>query len=305
MASQDTQVATPKRDVLYWTKAVFIRLGVLPFLLIVAIVVFTLMSDNFLSTRNLTNVVRQSVYLMIVSLGQMFALLTGGFDLSVGTILAITSVVGASVMAVDLCRCAGRGRPGHRCRRPRRHRRRRRRRRLQRHRRRRVRRFALHHDARHVVGGLRHRPLPDRRRAGLRHAGRVRRILRVRADLRHSGADLRRGDPRRPHLAVRQPDAAGALLLCRRRQRQGGAALRHQHARHALHHLRALRASRRDRRDAAHRAPRHRRGQYRRLDAARSRSPPASSPGSRSAAASAGSRTSRSARCSSCSSRTA
>ena len=73
MASQDTQVATAKRDVLYWTKAVFIRLGVLPFLLIVAIVVFTLMSDNFLSTRNLTNVVRQSVYLMIVSLGQMFA----------------------------------------------------------------------------------------------------------------------------------------------------------------------------------------------------------------------------------------
>jgi ribose transport system permease protein len=36
---------------------------------------------------------------MIVSLGQMFALLTGGFDLSVGTILAITSVVTAMAMA--------------------------------------------------------------------------------------------------------------------------------------------------------------------------------------------------------------
>ncbi|MCT8971323.1 ABC transporter permease [Microbaculum marinisediminis] len=103
MASPETgtkaDISAPKRDLAYWMKFLFIRLGVLPFLLVIAIVIFTMMSDNFLSARNLTNVVRQSVYLMIVSLGQMFALLTGGFDLSVGTILAITSVVGASVMA--------------------------------------------------------------------------------------------------------------------------------------------------------------------------------------------------------------
>ena len=80
-------------------KRLFIRVGILPFLLIIAVVVFTLMSDNFLTGRNLMNVLRQSVYLTIVALGQMFALLTGGFDLSVGTILALTSVVGALVMA--------------------------------------------------------------------------------------------------------------------------------------------------------------------------------------------------------------
>ena len=42
---------------------------------------------------------RQSSYLTMVAMGQMLALLTGGFDLSVGTILAITSVVGALAMA--------------------------------------------------------------------------------------------------------------------------------------------------------------------------------------------------------------
>ncbi len=99
MASREIDLAAPKRDLGYWLKAIFIRLGVLPFLLIIALIVFTLMSDNFLTFRNLSNVARQSVYLMIVSLGQMFALLTGGFDLSVGTILAITSVVGAMAMA--------------------------------------------------------------------------------------------------------------------------------------------------------------------------------------------------------------
>ena len=80
-------------------KRLFIKLGILPFLLIIAVIVFTFMSDNFLTGRNLMNVLRQSVYLTIVSLGQMLALLTGGFDLSVGTILALTSVVGALVMA--------------------------------------------------------------------------------------------------------------------------------------------------------------------------------------------------------------
>jgi ribose/xylose/arabinose/galactoside ABC-type transport system permease subunit len=80
-------------------KVLFIRLGVLPFLLIIALIVFTLMSDNFLTGRNLMNVLRQSVYLTIVSMGQMFALLTGGFDLSVGTTLALTSVVSAMAMA--------------------------------------------------------------------------------------------------------------------------------------------------------------------------------------------------------------
>jgi ribose transport system permease protein len=99
MASRDTGLTAPKRDVFYWTRALFLRLGVLPFLLVIAIIVFSLMSGNFLTVANLTNVIRQSVYLMIVSLGQMFALLTGGFDLSVGTILALTSVVGAAAMA--------------------------------------------------------------------------------------------------------------------------------------------------------------------------------------------------------------
>jgi len=87
------------RSTTYWLQLAFVRLGVLPFLLLIAVIIFTLMSDNFLTGRNLLNVVRQSTYLMLVSMGQMFALLTGGFDLSVGTILALTSVVGATAMA--------------------------------------------------------------------------------------------------------------------------------------------------------------------------------------------------------------
>ncbi len=85
----------------------FLRLGVLPFLLVIAVVTFTLLSGQFLTPQNLVNLVRQSVYLILVALGQMLALVTGGFDLSVGTIQAVTSVVAAIVMSAVVVHAPG------------------------------------------------------------------------------------------------------------------------------------------------------------------------------------------------------
>ncbi|GLO72634.1 ABC transporter permease [Phaeobacter inhibens] len=79
-------------------KQLFVGVGVLPFFLGIALVVFTALSDKFLTGQNLMNVARQSVYLVLVSLGQMLALISGGFDLSVGTAIALTSVVSAMGM---------------------------------------------------------------------------------------------------------------------------------------------------------------------------------------------------------------
>lgn len=87
-----------------WLQSALARLTALPLLLViaVAVAVFSAMGDNFLTGRNIENVLRQSTYLCLVAMGQMIALLTGGFDLSVGTILALTSVVCASTMAAVL-----------------------------------------------------------------------------------------------------------------------------------------------------------------------------------------------------------
>jgi len=79
-------------------RALFVRLGVLPFFLAGALLIFSFLSDRFLTLDNIVNVVRQSVYLMLVSLGQMLVLITGGFDLSVGAAIALTSVVSAMSM---------------------------------------------------------------------------------------------------------------------------------------------------------------------------------------------------------------
>ncbi len=98
---------SPRHGPLRIAKTLFVKLGVLPFLLAVALVTFTGLSDQFLTPQNLVNLVRQSVYLVLVSLGQMLALVTGGFDLSVGTIQAVTSVVAAMVMSAVFAHSPG------------------------------------------------------------------------------------------------------------------------------------------------------------------------------------------------------
>lgn len=98
-ASAMTAAPVPKANpVLSAIKGLFLRVGVLPFFLAAALIIFSIVSTQFLSVQNLTNVARQSVYLVLVSLGQMLVLITGGFDLSVGTAIALTSVVSATAM---------------------------------------------------------------------------------------------------------------------------------------------------------------------------------------------------------------
>lgn len=86
---------TKTQGVTDWIVRLFVKVGVLPFFLAGALVIFTLLSNKFLTGQNLVNVARQSVFLVLVSMGQMLALVTGGFDLSVGTAIALTSVVSA------------------------------------------------------------------------------------------------------------------------------------------------------------------------------------------------------------------
>ncbi len=77
---------------------IFVRGGVLPWFLVVAILVFSISTDNFLSSRNILTMLRQATYLTMVAMAQMVVLLTAGLDLSVGVMFAITSVVSSMVM---------------------------------------------------------------------------------------------------------------------------------------------------------------------------------------------------------------
>ena len=64
----------------------------------VMIVVSALLSESFTNPRNFPNIMRQSAALMLVSIGQTVIMLSGGIDLSVGSVVSLTVVVMAAMM---------------------------------------------------------------------------------------------------------------------------------------------------------------------------------------------------------------
>lgn len=58
--------------------------------------VLSIVSENFLSSRNVINVLRQTSINGILAIGMTFVILTRGIDLSVGSVVALAGVVSAS-----------------------------------------------------------------------------------------------------------------------------------------------------------------------------------------------------------------
>jgi ribose transport system permease protein len=73
--------------------------GVLPILFVLLVLALALTQPHFLAAQNIINVLRNASFLVIAASGQMLVLIVGGFDLSIGAVIALTSVVSASVMA--------------------------------------------------------------------------------------------------------------------------------------------------------------------------------------------------------------
>ena len=71
-------------------------------ILLVIGAIAALVSPAFLSTRNLSNLLTQSALLGILSVGQFLVVISGGFDLSVAAVMALSSVVLASNAAIGL-----------------------------------------------------------------------------------------------------------------------------------------------------------------------------------------------------------
>ncbi|GAA4625188.1 multiple monosaccharide ABC transporter permease [Cellulomonas oligotrophica] len=63
------------------------------FIAIVAL--FALMNENFLSPGNLTNIILQYSYILILAIGMVMVIILGQIDLSVGSVVALTGAVSA------------------------------------------------------------------------------------------------------------------------------------------------------------------------------------------------------------------
>ncbi len=67
-------------------------------LVIVMVLVGVFFTERFVSERNQFNLLRQMAFLGVVALGQMLVVLTGGIDLSVGSLVRVSVLVSAILM---------------------------------------------------------------------------------------------------------------------------------------------------------------------------------------------------------------
>jgi ribose transport system permease protein len=104
-ASQDVTVPEPEQPNVGLVKLrlvgsllLLLRLG--PLLILgVLVLVMSNLSPVFATTQNVGNVLAQSAVIAILAIGQLMVILTRGIDLSVGSTLALSSVVGAMVFS--------------------------------------------------------------------------------------------------------------------------------------------------------------------------------------------------------------
>src|SRR3990170_6992817 len=74
-------------------------IGQIPLItLVVLCVVISFIAPQFLSALNLSNVLVQAAVMTVISMGMTFVILAGGFDLSVGSIVALAGCIAAAVM---------------------------------------------------------------------------------------------------------------------------------------------------------------------------------------------------------------
>lgn len=86
-----------------WLKALFLldRFRVLIIFLLL-VVAASMLSDAFLTTGNLLNVLKQVSIVAIVSLGMTLVILTAGIDLSVGSVMAFSGAIAAGALTAGL-----------------------------------------------------------------------------------------------------------------------------------------------------------------------------------------------------------
>ena len=67
-------------------------------LLLVAIAVGGLLYDNFITGQVLANILITNSHLIVLAVGMTFVILTGGIDLSVGAVVALSAMIAARLM---------------------------------------------------------------------------------------------------------------------------------------------------------------------------------------------------------------
>jgi len=93
-----TTTASPRRNPLHLDRSYLPVVGAL----VVLVLMFAIGGaryDNFLSGRVISNLLINNAHLIVLAVGMTFVIITGGIDLSVGAVLALSGITTASLMS--------------------------------------------------------------------------------------------------------------------------------------------------------------------------------------------------------------
>ncbi len=72
------------------------------FIVVLLVVFSSFMSSHFLTVMNIANILRQNAGMLMLSMGMLLVILSGGIDLSVGSMVALSSVLLSKMLVAEI-----------------------------------------------------------------------------------------------------------------------------------------------------------------------------------------------------------
>ena len=79
----------------------FVKKTAILWVMIILILILSVISPSFFRGQNLLNIIKQASITGVISVGMTFVLITGGIDLSVGSVMALSGTMAASVAVAE------------------------------------------------------------------------------------------------------------------------------------------------------------------------------------------------------------
>ena len=79
----------------------FVKKTAILWVMIILILILSVISPSFFRGQNLLNIIKQASITGVIGVGMTFVLITGGIDLSVGSVMALSGTMAASVAVAE------------------------------------------------------------------------------------------------------------------------------------------------------------------------------------------------------------
>ena len=96
------KLAAPKKKEKVTFNSIWQKYGTMGILVLLLLILAIMRPKTFFSTATLTQILSQSSVNILIAMGEFFAILIAGIDLSVGSVVALTGMLSAQMMVAGI-----------------------------------------------------------------------------------------------------------------------------------------------------------------------------------------------------------